>query len=108
MLKRAMVISYPVVSLSSSKTESAPKEESDMKTRMKDAMGGTIISILVIHFHPKKQRTKPPTKCKPAQMIEESRSWVMPEGFSVGQPELWMALNSRVHSSESLTEENLS
>jgi hypothetical protein len=43
MPKIAMMIPYPVVTLSASRTEKIPKEESNMTTKMRDTMVGKII-----------------------------------------------------------------
>jgi hypothetical protein len=39
----AMMIPYPVVAFSASRTEKIPKEESNMITKMRDTMAGKII-----------------------------------------------------------------
>ena len=39
----AMMIPYPVVTLSASRTEKIPKEESNMTTKMREPMAGKII-----------------------------------------------------------------
>jgi hypothetical protein len=70
----AMKIPYPVVSLSSSKTESAPKEENNMKIAMKAKKAGTILFNLSIYLFPKKQATKPATIDKSAKKVEDQMS----------------------------------
>ena len=62
-----------------------------------------------ISLPPKKQAAIPAAiKIIATKTGYEFKYWTKPEGFTVPQPALWKAMNSRVHFSEFLAKENFS
>jgi hypothetical protein len=78
-----------VVSLSSSRTENAPKEESILARKRKARREGKAMYTNLISFPPKKQITKPTaSKISDINHGFELRYWIKPEALTTPQPEL--------------------